>query len=57
MNFVYVPSKYRVSYVNAVTVVWDVFLSYMKHFDEHDKEGCCWRISAVFICIIDQINF
>lgn len=37
VNFVYVPSKYRVSYVNAVTVVWDVFLSYMKHFDEHDK--------------------
>ena len=57
VNFVYVPSKYRVSYVNAVTVVWDVFLSYMKHFDEHDKEGSCWRISAVFICIIDQINF
>ena len=39
VNFVYVPPKYRVSYVNAVTVVWDVFLSYMKHFDELDKVG------------------
>ena len=38
VNFVYVPAKYRVSYVNAITVVWDIFLSYMKHFDELGKE-------------------
>jgi len=32
VNFHYVPSKYRVLYVNGATVVWDVFLSYMKHY-------------------------
>ncbi len=34
VNFVYVPTKYRVLYVNGITVIWDVFLSYMKHYDE-----------------------
>jgi len=32
VNFHYVPATYRVLYVNGATVVWDVFLSYMKHF-------------------------
>ena len=31
LNFTYVPERYRVLYVNVVTVVWDVFLSYSKH--------------------------
>jgi protein Mpv17 len=31
VNFHYVPATYRVLYVNGATVVWDVFLSYMKH--------------------------
>ncbi|XP_023325668.1 mpv17-like protein 2 [Eurytemora carolleeae] len=34
INFSYVPPQYRVLYVNMVTVVWDVFLSYIKHRDE-----------------------
>ncbi|XP_059472461.1 mpv17-like protein 2 isoform X2 [Neocloeon triangulifer] len=34
VNFHYVPGKYRVLYVNGATVVWDVFLSYMKHYDQ-----------------------
>jgi len=33
INFMFVPAEYRVLYVNAVTVLWDVFLSYMKHCD------------------------
>jgi len=31
INFLFIPSQYRVLYVNLVTVIWDVFLSYMKH--------------------------
>ncbi|XP_065342999.1 mpv17-like protein 2 isoform X1 [Cloeon dipterum] len=34
VNFHYVPSRFRVLYVNGATVVWDVFLSYMKHHDQ-----------------------
>jgi len=31
INFALVPAQYRVLYVNGVTVLWDVFLSYIKH--------------------------
>ena len=31
LNFRYIPQSFRVLYVNTVTVVWDVFLSYIKH--------------------------
>lgn len=34
LNFYYIPGQYRVLYVNAVTVIWDVFLSFMKHKDQ-----------------------
>ncbi|CAG0918333.1 unnamed protein product, partial [Notodromas monacha] len=39
INFVYVSAAYRVLYVNLVTVLWDVFLSYIKHYDQcaHSK--------------------
>ena len=30
-NFCVVPSALRVTYVNVVTLVWTVYLSYMKH--------------------------
>lgn len=31
INFLFIPAPFRVLYVNCVTVLWDVFLSYMKH--------------------------
>ena len=30
-NSRYVPEQYRVLYVNGITVIWDIFLSYIKH--------------------------
>jgi len=34
VNFLLVPARFRVLYVNFVTVLWDIFLSYMKHLPE-----------------------
>ncbi|XP_033111665.1 mpv17-like protein 2 isoform X1 [Anneissia japonica] len=31
INFLYVPSRYRVLYVNTVVVFWDIFMSYVQH--------------------------
>lgn len=33
INFYYVPVKYQVIYVNVVSMIYDVFLSYIKHRD------------------------
>merc|ERR1719402_571387 len=38
VNFTLVPQPFRVLYVNCVTVVWDVFLSYIKHRDLEEGE-------------------
>ncbi|KAL7640809.1 UNVERIFIED_CONTAM: hypothetical protein RMT77_009094 [Armadillidium vulgare] len=37
INFYYVPTQYRVLYVNMITIIWDIFLSYMKHYDQPKK--------------------
>ena len=40
MNAKRLKTSFRVLYVNGVTVLWDVFLSYIKHKpeDEADQE-------------------
>lgn len=35
INFYYLPTHYRVFYTNVATVIFNVFLSYMKHYDQH----------------------
>jgi len=37
VNFRYIPQSLRVFYVNVVTVIWDIFLSYIKHYDELEQ--------------------
>ncbi|CAG7717217.1 unnamed protein product [Allacma fusca] len=34
INFYYIPTGFRVLYVNTMTAFWNVFLSYMKHYDQ-----------------------
>lgn len=38
INFFYVKPEYRVVYVSIATLVWNTFLSYMKHRDQHHEE-------------------
>lgn len=33
INFYFVPVKYQVFYINAVTMLYNIFLSYIKHRD------------------------
>lgn len=37
INFYYLAPKYRVIYVNFVTMLYNVFLSYIKHEDDEDE--------------------
>jgi len=39
LNFYYVAPAYRVLYVNVVAVLWNIFLSHMKHYDQYEVEG------------------
>jgi len=39
VNFLLVPTQFRVLYVNGITVLWDIFLSYIKHKPQHLEES------------------
>ncbi|XP_022120306.2 mpv17-like protein 2 [Pieris rapae] len=34
INFCYLPTQYRVFYINIATMIYNVFLSFMKHYDQ-----------------------
>ncbi|XP_023934977.1 mpv17-like protein 2 [Bicyclus anynana] len=35
INFYYLPTHYRVFYINFTTMIFNVFLSFIKHYDQH----------------------
>ncbi|CAH0389485.1 unnamed protein product [Bemisia tabaci] len=37
INFFFLPSKYRVIYLNGLTTLYNVYLSYIKHKDKVEK--------------------
>lgn len=38
INFYFVPVKYQVLYINAVTMLYNIFLSFIKHRDQEQLE-------------------
>ncbi|XP_026328480.1 PXMP2/4 family protein 4-like isoform X2 [Hyposmocoma kahamanoa] len=39
INFYYLPTPYRVVYINLATLIFDVYLAYIKHYDSVDTNN------------------
>ncbi|XP_068630687.1 mpv17-like protein 2 [Battus philenor] len=38
LNFYYLPTHYRVFYINIATMIFNIFLSFIKHYDQNKNQ-------------------